>query len=356
MSIVITFYNHKGGVSKTTTTFNLAHLLAEKNYKILVIDADPQCNMIEIMLSALINELDEEEIRTGIEKEIPGTSLLDILKPRIEGSIPQIDVESVKVVKINDNLDLIRGDVAISSIEDALSEAHSQRFSSKTHEKRTYVAIGDFFNRFGAKYGYHYILLDVGPSSGALTRSCFLACDAFFVPVSPDRFNVQAISTLSAIISRWLLEHSQIYEDFMKIGLPVKHGLPLFLGTVSQHFKIIRGRPKLGYKLWMDRMPQSVEKNLLPVLERFSSTSRDLTSGLSLENISVTEIPDFGSLAPLMQEYGKAVFQIQQKDTSIITESGGPWTGATWKDAQERMRQFRSKFEEIEERLVAICK
>jgi len=351
MSKVITLYNHKGRVSKTTTTFNIAHLLAEKGEKVLVVDADPQCNMTEILLAPTISRLDEEAAKLEEENEIPGTSLLDVLKPRIEGDIPEVDVENVKVVEISPYLHCIPGSVDLNSIEDAIAEAHMQRFSTKTHDKRTYVAIGDFLSRFGENNGYKYIFMDVGPSSGALTRSCFLACDAFFVPVSPDRFNVQAISTLSAIIDRWIGEHAQIYKDFKDIGLPVKLGRPQFLGTISQHFKISKGRPKPGYKLWIDRIPISVTKYLLPVLKKYSENDLDLTSGLDEDRISVTEIPDFGSLAPLMQEFGKAIFQIEQQDTKVITDSGNPWSGATWKDAKERMATYKSKFEEIEQRL-----
>lgn len=226
MSIVVTFYNHKGGVSKTTTTFNLAHHLADEGYNILVVDADPQCNMTEISLSPLIGELDEKVAETGVDNLIPGTSLLDILTPRINGDAPNVDTSLAQVVSVKDNLDLIRGDVDLNRIEDVLAEAHIQRFSNKTHEKKTYVAIGDFLNRFGQEKGYHYIFIDLGPSSGALTRTCFLACDAFFLPVSPDRFNVQAVSTMSSILDRWLSEHSQIYNSFLEQDLPVKVGKP----------------------------------------------------------------------------------------------------------------------------------
>lgn len=351
MSKVITLYNHKGGVSKTTTTFNIAHLLAEKEEKVLVVDADPQCNMTEILLAPMISRLDEEAAKLEEENKIPGTSLLDVLKPRIEGNIPEVDVGNVEVVKINPYLHCIPGSVDLNSMEDAIAEAHMQRFSTKTHEKRTYVAIGDFLSRFGEKNGYKYVFIDVGPSSGALTRSCFLACDAFFVPVSPDRFNVQAISTLSAIIDRWIGEHAQIYKDFKDIGLPVKLGRPQFLGTISQHFKISKGRPKPGYKLWMDRIPLSVTKNLLPVLRKYSEDDLDLTSGLDKDSISVTEIPDFGSLAPLMQVSGKAIFQIEQQDTKAISPRGVSWAGATWEDAKRRMATYKTKFEEIEQRL-----
>ena len=82
--------------------------------------------------------------------------------------------------------------------------------------------MGDTLTRYGEKIGVDYILIDVGPSSGALTRSCFLACDAFLIPMNADRFNVQAIHTLSEVLHRWITEHAAIYSDFKKLGLPVK--------------------------------------------------------------------------------------------------------------------------------------
>ncbi|UQZ84264.1 Chromosome-partitioning ATPase Soj [Paenibacillus konkukensis] len=350
MTNIITFYNHKGGVSKTTTIFNLAHYLSENNKKVLVVDADPQCNATEILLSRQIAMLDEEQYETGIDKEISGESLLEILKPRIEGEIPAINTQEIRVNRINDNIHLIRGDVSLSSIEDALAEAHIQRFSTKTHDKRTYVALGDFLTRFGEEQGYHFILIDVGPSSGALTRSCFLACDGFFIPTAPDRFNVQAIATLSSIIDRWMSEHQQIYNQFLELGLPIKHGKPKFLGTTIQQFKTLNGRPKPGYRLWMDRIPNNVLIKLFPVLRKHS-TDKDLTCGLDENTITATDIPDFGTLAPLMQEYGKAVFQITQPETAIVTETGTPWGGGTWLDAQRRMNTYKTKYKTIADRL-----
>jgi chromosome partitioning protein len=351
MTKVLTFYNHKGGVSKTTSIFNLAHYLADVGAKTLVVDADPQCNITELLLSQTIEKLDNEQLETGEEKELFGTSLLDILKPRIEGEIPKVDLDKVNVNSINDNLHLIKGDVSLNSIEDSLAEAHGQRFSSKTHEKRTYVAIGDFLKRFGEKQNYEYILIDVGPSSGALTRSCFLACDGFFIPTAPDRFNVQAIKTLSTIIDRWMTEHAQIYEQFLELGLPIKKGKPKFLGTTIQHFKIINGKPKPGFQLWMNRIPKVIVNDFFHVLSKHSEAEWDLTCGLKEEEINATQIPDFGSLAPLMQECGKAVFQINQQDTALVTSKNVPWNGGTWNDAQRRIESFREKYKMMADRL-----
>lgn len=347
MAKIVTLYNHKGGVSKTTTTFNIAHFLAQEGKKILAVDADPQSNLTELMLSPLIAELDEQERETGQEVEIEGSSLLDLLKPRIDGDIAEIPLKNVNTIKINDCLELLKGDVNLSSIEDSLAEAHIQRFSNKTHEKRTYVAIGDILKRYGDENEIDYILIDVGPSSGALTRSCFLACDGYYVPTAPDRFNVQAIGTLSTIINKWMQEHQQIHSDFCELGLPIRHGLPQFLGVILQNFKIRGGEPKPTYQMWMDRIPLKVTSSLFPSISKFNTADKDITCGLTDDNIVVSRIRDFEGLIPIMQEHGKAMFNITKDDTKSIATKGVPWSGVAWTQAQERMETYRQCIADI---------
>ena len=344
---IVTLYNHKGGVSKTTTTYNIAKYLKNKDKKVLVVDADPQCNMTEMLLCDVIEKMDEEAEKTGEIKELPGTSLLEILEPRFDGEVPFVQIEKIQVVNIDTKLSLIRGDVSLNKLEDTMAEAHSQRFANKIHEKRNYVALGDMLERYGEKEDLDYILIDVGPSSGALTRSCFLACDAFMIPMSADRFNVQAIHTLTEILHRWMEEHQQIYNDFKKLGLPIKKGKPRFLGAIPQHFKKYKGKPKAGFELWMNRIQSTLMKELVPNL---ADIDCNIVNGITADNVIVTKIPDFGSLAACAQECGKAVFEVEQEDTALIN-NGVKWSGATWNDAKNRMKIYEKEFEKIYQRL-----
>ena len=50
MEARISLFNHKGGVSKTTTAFNLGWMLASKGKRVILVDCDPQCNLTGMIL------------------------------------------------------------------------------------------------------------------------------------------------------------------------------------------------------------------------------------------------------------------------------------------------------------------
>jgi chromosome partitioning protein len=356
--LAVTLYNHKGGVSKTTTTFNLAHALAESGKKVIIIDADPQCNITELFMAPLIDEADEAYALTGKPQELPGTTMLQVLQPRFGGAATAVDVAAIELVpsphaKFSTRVQLLRGDIGLSTAEDDLSQAHTQRLGSQLHFKRSYVAIYDMIRRIGEREAADYVLVDVGPSAGAITRACFLSCDAFFTPVAPDRFNVQAIGSLARIIDKWITEHRQIVETFRAEGLSVGLGRPMFLGTIVQNFKISKGKKeKPGFALWMDRIPERVQSDLVPVLQKHSDASVDMLEVVrKTGGAEAVRIPDFASLATCMQEVAKPVFDLSNDDTATVSSDGRPYSGVVWEDARNRMQKWRALFGTLEARL-----
>ena len=139
---------------------------------------------------------------------------------------------------------------------------------------------------------------------------------------------------------------AEVY-DFIKLKLPIRVGKPKFLGAIPQHFKKYKGKPKAGFELWMNRIQNTLMQELVPSLLELDS---NIVSDISKDNVIVTKIPDFGSLAVCAQECGKAAFEVEQEDTALIN-NGIKWTGATWNDAKERMTLYEKEFEKIFQRL-----
>jgi cellulose biosynthesis protein BcsQ len=336
MTQILTLYNHKGGVSKTTTTYHLAHALTEsQGKKVLVVDADPQCNLTELLLFGILEELDDLEGQ-GKTTVLPGTTVKDALWPRLEGDRPSVDVDAIQLVKPSpsEELYVFRGDIALSEAEDRLSYAHSQRLTTDLHQKRNYVAVHDMLRRLGDRDKFDVILVDVGPSAGALTRSFFMACDRFLVPVAPDRFNFQAIASLSAILQKWIAEHSVVIKDFVKLGLNVPQKTPQLLGLIMQRFQRHRGTAKPSFKLWIDRIKERASQELVPGL--VAAAGANAVAKSCLTNPIAVEIPDFASLAPMMLSVGKPVWRLTQPDTG--------WQGNVWDDRKKAMKEVQALF------------
>jgi len=93
----------------------------------------------------------------------------------------------------------------------------------------------------------------------------------------------------------------------------------------------------------MNRLPKEINSSLKSVIQKYESQGDALYLPTGGKTIAV-EIPDFNQLAPLMQEAGKAVFSLDRQDTAMISESGKPWSGNNWTDAEQRMKKYKVLF------------
>src|SRR3989339_1406562 len=117
----IIFVNNKGGVGKTTLAFNCAVSFAEQEYKTVLIDLDPQCNLTRL---AMGENFYEKNLFSSSEKTI-----YDVLRGVIEGG-SDIDL-NVKFLptKADKNLFLLKGDIKLSLYESILMTAFVQAAS-----------------------------------------------------------------------------------------------------------------------------------------------------------------------------------------------------------------------------------
>ena len=166
---IIAISNQKGGVGKTTTTFNLGAALASQGKKVLLIDADPQGNLTTYM--------------GWTEDEIPVT-LNEVLLNTL--SDKKTDFE--KCIKHhNENLDLIPSDIQLSSIEMTLVGAMSREYTLR-HSIQS------------IKDKYDYILIDTQPSLGMLPINALACVDKVIIPVQPQYLAAKGMTQLLSTI------------------------------------------------------------------------------------------------------------------------------------------------------------
>jgi chromosome partitioning protein len=241
---VISLYNNKGGVAKTTTIFNLAVYLSKVSQKkVLLVDCDPQCNCTELFFSS-------SETFNDPDLQLPGTSIYEALKPRFDGDAARVDAKKIQLTasSIYKNLFLLRGDINFSRAEQNFSVAIAQAVTEAVHEKNTYAALTRLFRDLAELHKFDYILCDVGPSAGSITRLVILSCDGIFIPTAPDRFSYQAVLGMGSIIGDWLSRHEAVVSSFEPFGLQAFFPKTKFYGAIVNNYKIHRaGKKKVSY-------------------------------------------------------------------------------------------------------------
>lgn len=333
----ICLYNNKGGVSKTTTAFNIAAFLSKSNKKTLIIDADPQCNITELFFAS------NEDYQDDPALKLPGDSILDVFRPRLEGSSSKIDVKEIKFAKseIYENLYIIRGDIEFSSMaEPYFSNAVNQAITTNVNEKNTYISFRRLIRDLTDKLDFDHIIIDLGPSSGAISRLAFLSCDAFFVPIVPDRFCYLAVHTLPKLIENWI-EHDKLILDKLKpFGIESDFEIPKFAGAINQNFQLHKSKVKNSYQNWAKKIKTQISKGII------ESSIVEVDDRIK-NNPFVCSIENLGSLAPVSQIVGKAIFDLTQEDTEYASSNGSKFYGTVFEGWERRIKGYRKEISKV---------
>ncbi len=118
MTKINNLFNHKGGVSKTTTVFNLSWMLASMGKRVIIADFDPQCNLTGMVLG--YQGVDDLE---NAYKADPPNNLKDALAPAFESKPKQIVGADCVAVAGNERLFLLPGHIGLAEYETTLGIA-----------------------------------------------------------------------------------------------------------------------------------------------------------------------------------------------------------------------------------------
>ena len=159
----ISVSNIKGGVGKSSTAATLAAGLAEKGYRVLLVDSDPQTNLTMCFLP------EQPDDEPSLYHAYSGGKKVDEVKRAIK-----------------DNLDLVIGDFALCNADMQFVRAGRLRMLGK--------ALKD------VEEEYDFAVIDTPPNMGILSLNAFMASDYIVVPMAADSFSLKGVRLLKQVL------------------------------------------------------------------------------------------------------------------------------------------------------------
>jgi cellulose biosynthesis protein BcsQ len=344
MAKIICLFNHKGGVSKTTTVFNLGWMMATLGKKVLLADFDPQCNLTGMVMG--FKGVDDLET---FYKAVPPNNSKDGLAPAFESQPRQIIGADCVSVEGNKNLFLIPGHIGLAEYETTLGIA--QELSGSLLTLRNLPgAIRFFLEATAEKIDADYVLVDMSPSLGPINQNLLTTSDFFIVPLHPDYFSSMALSSLAKVLPRWIQWARAAHSiDVLKAAdypFPAPGGQ--FIGSIIQKYRPRNGKASNAFQHWIDQLQAGLKGVLVPALQNANMVSKtDFEEKInSAPWTPLMEVPDFNSLIALSQEHQVPVYALTQQQTAQ--------TGAVWEQTKNSMGEFKKKFTSCAESVFAM--
>lgn len=254
MAKIVSIFNNKGGVGKSTICWNLGDALGRLGKRVLLIDFDPQCNLSIAVLG------EATFVKTLPNQNIPyGTTIRSFLQRFLQNTGgEEIFIHQGK--NTDKNVDLIAGDFWLNIYSDTLNVGGDLLMGTGLSR---YVAINRIVAKAEEQKGnqYDFVIIDLPPSFGSLVRAAFYSSSYYIVPCTSDNFSVYCVGLIGqmvpSFVNDWQIglkrfkESNPHFQEFDTLGRPV------FAGWIFNGFDTARRR----------RNPSEMEINA-PVKEK----------------------------------------------------------------------------------------
>lgn len=209
---IIALANQKGGVAKTTTTYNLATAKAIEGKKVLMIDLDPQASLT---------------IAAGIEPgedRLDGFSTVDLFNRKKDPIDAVFEVNPAKLEELEEKLYIVPSDPNLSYTEVNMNAQDAKDYFIKD-------ACEVYAND---EYGFDYIFLDCPPNLGPFVINALVAADEVIIPVKTDYLSYRGVELILDSIRR-VKANKRMNPDLEIAGI-----IPtMYRGNTKDHKEIL---------------------------------------------------------------------------------------------------------------------
>lgn len=339
MSKRLVVFNHKGGVSKTTTVFNLGWMLSRK-HKVLLIDADSQCNLSSLVLG---DDFEKYYIEDGTKLQ----NIKDGVAPAFQGKPVPIAAVNCFSPQRAPSMYLLAGHANLSEYDAALTFAQTSNNAISTLQNLP-GAFSELMRLTEEKYSIDYTIIDLNPSLSSVNQNIFLSAHAFLVPTNPDPFSIMALNTLQSALPRWAEWKKNAVTLFADSAYPLLEGVPKFCGSIIQRFNIRNGKAAKPYRDNIAEIKEKLGNDFFSAMSKSGMvyTAEQYGADFIAAQYCMAEIPDFQGLLPKSHQIGVPVFEITD------TEIGE--TGPVLDAMREKRDMFGGQFSEMAEKITAM--
>lgn len=280
----IVFFNHKGGVSKTTSAFNIGYKLAQRGHNVMLVDGDPQCN-----LTAMVMQDDFVDFYTN--SATANQNIKDGVEPAFKGLPTPIGTVNCYVHPSNANLFLLPGHPNLTELEPTLSFAQTAPGAFSTLQNLP-GAFSALISNTAVRHNIEYTVIDLNPGLSAINQNLFSISDVFILPTNPDPFSLMALDTLSALFPRWYKVANEMKVLFAGSSYPFPDVNPKLGGVIINRFNVRNGAPARAFRNTIEEIETKVQREFAPALGR---------SGMLFSSsvYNAAHIPDSYSLATI---------------------------------------------------------
>ena len=330
---IIELFNHKGGVSKTTTTFHLAWKLTQKNKKVLVVDGDSQCNLTGMFLGEQFDDY-------YVDDTTKFMNVKDAVKMAFTGRPQPIEAIDCPAHRKNPNLYIIPGHMDLSEFESSLSLAINSNNAIVTLQNLP-GAFYELIKKCCEKYDIDYVFIDMNPGLSAINQTFFAYADAIIVPANPDPFSTMALKTLKQILPKWKKWAIQGRELFSESSYPLPNCDMKFIGEIIQRFNLRNHKAAKPYTGKISEIKSYIETEFVTELAKYDMIYdiEPLIHKGTLVDHCLGEIPEFGALIQKANEAMLPVFELTKEDMGTV--------GNVYDSMEEKRKLFDNMYEKI---------